>query len=486
MATLNFNDLFPEANDGTRGPLPKQLELFNKTLDPNGPKYIAYITGIGGGKTLSGCITMLAMAVMHAGDYLIGRQYSPELKVTTYKQFMEICPPELILEHRVADMMVKLKAVNGASNVYFRPLEDWDKFRSMNLSGFMIDECNQVSEEAFMLLQGRLRGRGLRKGILVSNPAGHDWAYRWFFKKDHLKTDEAKKNYYLIRGSSLENIHLPNGYIDTLMQSWSDDRIQREIMGSFDAFEGAVYEEFRRDIHVIKPFKIPENWPRHLRIDHGYRNPAAALFFAIGPDGEAYLYREFYQTEWLINEIVQGKKDPGVGHLPGLVQMGRGETFETAKIDPSTKNRRGATGESDYDEYRRNWPTEWPVLGLAKNDVQVGIDRVKSYLKVHPRLQKPMLYIFDTCTNVLEEITQYRYPELRANQEGKKAEHEKPLKVNDHAMDALRYMIVDLPDPFKEAPDDIYKRIKYNSLEGALIRDLGEYKKPKQKDPFGF
>jgi len=53
------------------------------------------------------------------------------------------------------------------------------------------------------------------------------------------------------------------------MASWDDARIQREINGSFDAFEGQVYNDFRRDVHVVRPFRIPNHWERHIRIDHG-------------------------------------------------------------------------------------------------------------------------------------------------------------------------------------------------------------------------
>jgi PBSX family phage terminase large subunit len=486
MAVVSLNNCFPEGSDGSRKPLPKQAEFLRLALDksPASPKYIAYVGGIGSGKTLIGCITVLAWAVQYPGDYLVGRQFMPELKVTTLKTFLEICPPELIEEYRVADSLVKIKAVGGKiSNIFFRQLEEADKLRSMNLSGFMLDECNQVSEEAFMLLQGRLRGGGIRKGILVSNPSGHDWLYRWFYQKDHFKNDWAKLQYSLIRAPSTENVHLPEGYLETLQQSWSEDRIKREIEGSFDAFEGMVYEEFRRDVHVIKPFRIPENWPRHIRIDHGYRNPTAVGFYAIGPDGEVYKYREFYQKEHLIHEIIKGNKREG---KTGIIQLSEpGEVFHSAKIDPSTKNRRGTSGESDYDEYRRHWPDTWPVLGFAKNDVQVGIDRVKSYLKIHPKSGKPLLYIFDTCKNTIEEITQYRWQQLKPNQTGQKSEKEAPVKVDDHAMDEMRYMIVDLPEPYINVEDK--HKFKYGTLERMLSDDLKRMKAPKTKgDGFGF
>lgn len=475
---------FPESTTGQRGPLPKQKEFLDTSLSREKSKYIAYVGGIGSGKSLIGCITLLHWAVLYPGDYLIARQFMPELRMTTYRTFLEICPPELIEEHRVADALVRIKGIGGKiSTVFFRQLEEPEKLRSLNLSGFYIDEANQVSEESFMLLQGRLRGAGIRKGILTTNPKGHDWLYRWFFQKDHMKDPIVKLQYHLIKAPSTENIHLPDGYLQSVMASWDDARIQREIQGSFDAFEGQVYSDFRRDVHVVRPFRIPSNWERHIRLDHGYRNPAAALFFAISPEGECYCYKELYVREWLIKEIVLGNKKE---KKEGIVELTRGgSSFKTAKIDPSTKARRGGTGESDYDEYRRHWPDTLPPLQMAKNDVQVGIDRVKSYLKADPKTQKPLLYIFETCTNLLEEITTYRYPDLRPNQQGVKSEDEKPIKVDDHALDALRYMVVDLPERYKPLQDEIDRHKKYTAAE---IRMQDEFKKltSKQegKDPF--
>jgi len=482
---LDLNLCFPESLSGhPRGPLPKQREFLDKALDPKGPKYIAYVGGIGSGKSLIGCITVLSWAVLYPGDYLVGRQFAPELKTTTYKTFLEICPPELIVEHRVADMLIRVKGANNKiSTIYFRQLEEADKFRSMNLSGFYIDEANQVSEEAFMLLQGRLRGGGIRKGIITTNPKGHDWIYRWFLQKDHIKYEEVKGHYYLIKAPSTENIHLPDGYLQSVMAAWDDVRIKREIQGDFDAFEGQVYSDFRRDVHVVRPFRIPANWERHIRIDHGFRNPAAVLFFAISPDGECYVFREIYVTEWLIKEIVKGNKAES---KHGIISYLQGtDSFRTAKIDPSTKARRGTSGESDFDEYRRHWPESLPPLQMAKNDVQLGIDRVKSYLKPDVRTNKPLLYIFDTCVNLLEEITTYRYPDLKPNQVGSKAEEEKPIKVDDHALDALRYMVVDLPDRYTPLVKEEERWKKYKNIEINLQDTIAELKRPKDsKDPF--
>lgn len=478
-------DYLPAGKDGKRGFLPKQQEFYNRMMDPrpDAPKFGAYIGGIGSGKSVIGCAAIRDMAIRESGDYLVCRQFMPELKMTTWKTLIDMIPPELIIEHRIADSMLKVKAMNGVSNIYARPLEDWNKMRSLNLNAFLIDEANQVTEEAFLLLQGRLRGRAWRKGLLVSNPNGHDWCYRLFYAKNEVKSDWAKNQFFLVRAPSTENFHLSEDYLKVIMETWSEERIDREIRGSFDAFEGSVYSEFRRDIHVIKPFKIPDHWPRFIGIDHGLRNPSAWVWIAVGPDGELYAYREFYKAEWLIEEIITGKKYVGGAMDPGTLALMRGEKIEQAVIDPSVNARKGSRGETHWDEYLLHLPGDFPLY-LGNNKVELGIDRVKNYLKIDALSQKPLLYFFDTCTNLLEEISQYRYPDLKPTQEGKRPENEKPVKCNDHALDALRYVVMLMPDPAKEKIDKL-ESVKYNSLEYRLIKDLERFSAPKPKDPFG-
>lgn len=425
---------------------------------------------------------MLTLAVLYPGDYLICRQFMPELRVTTLKTFLEVCPPELVIEHRVADGIVKIKSQGGVSNVIFRPLEEPEKLRSLNLNAFYIDEASQVSEAGFMLLQGRLRGKHVRKGFLTSNPAGHDWIYNWYIKQDHLKTEAAKQMFSLIKAPSTENTHLPDGYVESMMQSWSEERIQREIMGSFDAFEGQVYHEFRRDVHVIQPFAIPTEWTRIVGADHGYRNPAAFIWAAVDYNGDLFVYREFYKREWLIEEIAKGR-EKGEGDKPelGVIALSKGEKIDGCYIDPSTRARRGSTGLSDYDVYCEHFPMGWP-FALAQNDKTSGIDRVKSHLKVDEVTRKPKLFIFSTCTNLLDEISKYRYAELGHNQQGRVNEKEEPVKVDDHALDALRYLVMSRPDPTKVVKDP-FKGLKYGTIEYHLAEEIQNWKSPKKTDP---
>lgn len=455
-------------------------------LSAKGPKFCAYYGGYGSGKSLILCITMIIQAVMHGGDYVIARQFMPELRRTTYKLFLELLPKELLLEHRVADCEIKIRSVSGKpSTIYFVGLDSPEKLDSLNLSGAAIDEASQVTEEAFLKLQGRLRHpQGLRKVILVGNPKGHDFVYKYFVKKDMFRTPAEKAQYHLISAPSTENVHLPSGYVESMLSSYSKERVQRDIMGSFDSFEGQVYHEFTRNVHVIKPFKIPEEWPRVIGADHGYTNPTCWLWGAVDYDGNMYVYREFYKSGWLIEEIVKGKDGPegrerGVLEMISRVEM---SALEGVYLDPSTRAVRSQTGISDWDNYLEYLPRTFPLCP-ARNDVAAGIDKVKTLLKIDEKTSKPKLYIFETCENVLDEISEYRYAELGPGQEGKTNQKEAPRKYHDHAMDALRYMVASRPDTPSLAANN--SQAPYPTAESWIRKELKDLKRPRQKDPFG-
>lgn len=470
MPTIDLNSCFPAPEDTalSRGPLPKQREFMNKAMDPHGPKYVLYAGGVGSGKTLIGCITVLSLAVMYPGDYLVCRLFNPELKITTYKTFLEICPKELIVEHRMADQILRIRNAQGTtSNIIFRGLEEPDKHRSLNLNLAYIDEASQVSEAAFTLLQSRLRGRHIRKIIMTTNPNGHSWLYRMFIKQD-FTNPEAKKLFYSISAPTTENFHLSQDYVQSMLSTYSEDRVKREVYASWDAFEGQVYHEFRRDTHVIKPFRIPDEWTRIAGVDHGYRNPSAWVFGAVDYDGNIYIYKEYYESGKLIKDICSE-----VRQLIGKTKI------NGAFIDPSTKAHRGQSGESDFDLYLDYLPKDFPLI-LANNEKTAGIDRVKSYLRVDEKTNKPSLYIFDTCDHVIDEITQYRYQELTTSQMGKVNEKEEPVKVEDHAVDALRYLIMSRPEkPKKEVGKQKLRD------EFPIFRELDDIRNPKPKDPWG-
>jgi len=474
MAKIDLSQLFPiSPKDGTRTPLPKQQEFINAVLDPNGPTYVGYYGGFGSGKSVSLIASVILQAVIHGGEYLIARAFNPELMRTVWKQFLEICPKDLVHTVKIAPQEIHLKsAVGGVATIYFLGMDSPDKIDSLNLSGFAIDEASHVSGEAFLKLQGRLRNpKGLRKGIVVGNPRGKNWVYRKFVSKVDI-LEEFRSKYSMIVAPSTENVHLPDGYVENMLASYSPERIKRDIYGSFESFEGQIFSEWNRAIHVVRPFAIPDSWTRVVGADHGFTNPAAFVWGAIDPDDNVYIYQELYQSGLLIKEICKEfTRLNGRTKLTGVY------------IDPSTKGVKSQTGASDFAAYVENFSGRVPLIP-ARNDVHAGIDRVKSYLKPHAKTGKPKLFVFDTCVNLLDELPEYQWAELTSGQVGKANEKEQPRKYKDHAVDALRYLIMSRPEgPTNEDPKS--KLLLASSLEGGIAREWEGIRNPKPKDIWG-
>lgn len=78
---------------------------------------------------------------------------------------------------------------------------------------------------------------------------------------------------------------------------------QAKLYGSWEAYLGQVFEEFRdkkypdepdNAIHIVEPFDIPSWWPRIVSIDWGYNSMCSVGWAAISPKKRIYVYRHQY------------------------------------------------------------------------------------------------------------------------------------------------------------------------------------------------
>jgi len=211
-----------------------------------------------------------------------------------------------------------------------------------------------------------------------------------------------------------DNPFLSSEYIENLKRStppgmWYD----RRIKGLWVSAEGLIYEEWNPEIHVIEPFKIPAEWQRFRSIDLGYNNPFVCLWGAQDPDGRLFIYDEHYYDHKLIkwhSERIKQRKE----HVQWTVRDH--DAQEGAELESNGIITRKAT-----------------------KDVDAGIQKVALRLRVQGD-GKPQLFVFRTCENMRREMGMYRWTERKSDKPIK----EEPLKVNDHACDALRYMVMKL------------------------------------------
>lgn len=197
--------------------------------------------------------------------------------------------------------------------------------------------------------------------------------------------------------------------------------------------QGLVYPEWQRgDLtrsgmgHLVEPFEVPADWLRFRASDFGIHDPTAVVWGAIDPDddGMLYIYRVHKQAgiSYAEHAAIVHELQGDLCHENGTVRE-YGEVIECAWGDP------GGVGAEALDK--------WAELDLptrnATRSQDVGLDEVRDRLRLRGD-NRPRMKVFADCMPLVEEIEQYRWnPKLRV---------QKPLKKNDHLMDALRYLCI--------------------------------------------
>lgn len=448
-------------------PLPKQASFHGMDA-----KYRCFGGGWGNGKTSAGCAECFALALEYPGSVgLIARRTRPELKATTQHQFFNGgggnpnsdwsgCPQELIRTFNKTEQ--KLTLING-SIIHFWPLDDPDKLTNLNLGWFLIDQAEEVPEEMFQMLQGRLRQREApRKGMILCNPSGHDWIWRrWVYLEypDH----------GLVHAKTTDNPNLPTDYVESLMkmpEAWR----KRFMEGSWDVFEGQIWPEFNPDIHVIRPTPLEDWWETVEAIDHGRRNPTAvtwACFFELHNTEYCFVVDEHYEA----GQLVSYHADKIIDNRAYV-----GEPIYTV-IDASAAQEDPNTGRSVIDEYFDCGITTIP----SDRHVLARINRMAEWMRLDPDVPHPAtgdtrpegwprLYVFKNCVHLIEHIQQYQWKKKPPTQDWDAKEE--PLKKDDHDVDALGYLLMSRPPPGtepegrKKGPNEWYWDRVRDRMEG--------------------
>jgi hypothetical protein len=189
---------------------------------------------MGGGKTRWLCEEGKDLSLRYPGNRgVMCRYHLADFKNSTLKTLLECFPPEIIVDHNLAEHCIKL--INGSEIIYMGMSEDENvnKLKSMEIGWFAIDEASEVPKETFLLFQSRLRKRMADGkfpsfyGLLASNPADC-----WL--KDDFVLRGGGKEYDFIPSLPKDNPYLPKDYEDRLRLSYPDDWIKRFLEGSWD------------------------------------------------------------------------------------------------------------------------------------------------------------------------------------------------------------------------------------------------------------
>ncbi len=204
---------------------------------------------IGSGKSQALCQEAIKLTYQNVGRMgMLGAPTFPMLRDATESTLLEILEKNRIpYEHNKGENTLVMK--DTRSKILFRPVDEFERLRGTNLAWFGLDELTYCQEEAWVVLEGRLRDPKAKRlcGFAAWTPKGHDWVYQRFLAAP-------VAGYDAIIARPFENSYLldqiPDFY-ERLKRSYDARFYKQEVLGEYlNISGGLVYYAFQRTEHV--------------------------------------------------------------------------------------------------------------------------------------------------------------------------------------------------------------------------------------------
>ena len=280
--------------------------------------------------------------------------------------------------------------------------------QGMTLAGVLLDEAVLMPRSFVEQALARCSVRG-SKFWLNCNPAGPE---HWFYREWVRKREE--KNLLYLHFTMEDNPSLAPEIRARYEHLYSGVFYDRYVRGLWVAAEGLIYDMFSPERHVLRE-EIPCAGDCYVSVDYGTRNPAVFLLWQRTRDGSRWVCRREYY--WDGRKNLRQKTDGE--YAEDLLDLLGGTRPRAVVVDPSAVS----------------FLTELRQRGLH---VLAGDNRVADGIRaVGQLLQRDELGFAAGCTHTIREFRAYVWDEQAAG-----AGTDRPVKDNDHCMDAVRYFVM--------------------------------------------
>jgi hypothetical protein len=233
---------------------------------------------------------------------------------------------------------------------------------------------------------------------------------------------------YLEKICEEDKLKLMNGLkILKFIQDIDPSDVPPRVFGQFKSLVGRVLKEFEQDIHVIKPFEVPTDWPVVAMIDFHLSTPQAISYWAVNKQDIHYCIGEKWENingDEVADDIIRKKNKLSWNIRDVYIDpLSKGDTAYM-------KNRVGSDLKDTYSIIEEKLADHGIELHVASKDKDSGVKNLQAMLKGPNGL--PTMYIFEDCERFLYEVNRWVF-----NDDGK------PIKENDHFMEnSYRYSLV--------------------------------------------
>jgi len=363
-------------------------------------RFILMLTGVRGGKTLTGAVWLGNQFAKYPHDNhaIIAPTYKI-LEQATMPTFFEVFP-EYKKYYREKASKIQIP---GYGNIFIRSADRETSLEGMTLRSCWVDEAGDISRYAWIIIQART-GTSLGQVFLTTRAYGINW-----LKKDfHELWEEGNEYYDVIQFETKENPGFAKVEWDRVRKSLDPRTFGMMYKGLFSEMIGKIYQQFNERKHVKSTVPYNDFIMVLGGIDWGFTEPAAMVAVGITKDWTAYVIDEYYSPGKTLEQLGEKAKE--------WMAKYRVQAYFSDPSEPM----------NIYTFRQMGIP-----MNDANNKVIYGIDRVRKLLG------NGKLYLKDSCQNLIDEFQTYQYEEDRKDITLK----ESPLKKNDHGLDALRYVI---------------------------------------------
>lgn len=378
----------------------------------SGYREVLYSGAYGAAKTVALCTKAAYRAQVPGAIELLCRYRLTDLEATTLRTLLagtSTTPPILpegSYRHWKKDRRIE---IFGGGEIHYQAVDKLSKLGSREFSGVGFDEAtDNADEQLWDTLIGRIRHKidGLPLQIYAAcnpGPPTHFLAKRFGIASG----ETARPGTHLITTTSFDNPHLPAEYVENL-KNYTGMMYLRYVLGKWVAADGLVYGCWDRSKHIVE-VRGRRDWKRAwIGIDDGYAAAFAALLAFEDTSGRVFLVAERYGPG--MTERMR------LGAVRELVQIANAFDVPIAKIvcDSAAADFIGAMRADGME------------VTLANKAIEDGIAATRAMIEAD------RLFFDSRMVKTIGEIEGYGYDPKTG----------KVVKKNDHACDALRYMVM--------------------------------------------
>lgn len=298
-----------------------------------------------------------------------------------------------------------------------------------------VDEATCIPEAFWKMLETRLSVSGAQL-FATCNPEG---PAHWLKKE------------YIDRPDSHDIIHwnfelddnpvLDEAYKKAIKNSFHGMWYKRYVLGEWALATGAIFDTYDHDNEYEHPYPSPNYYI--VGIDYGTTNATAAVLCGVTPHKWPQIHVE---AEYYYDSVKIGRAKTDAELVSDIKSFIGYKNVSALYVDPAAASLKIALRQA-----------ELPVLD-ANNDVLFGIKITSKFIS------GKNIVIHRACETLRDHIQSYAW-DPKAAERGE----DKPIKKNDHIIDALRYACCTaFPQGEFSSPDE---NISYDQLRRKIFSD---------------